>query len=74
MCVAEESVCEGEEPSRPRDPADGLIRPAPPRKGPTPSGSATSRRQEGRRAAGGDGVEGAGRPVVMRRCDARMEP
>ena len=55
VCAAEESVGEGEEPSRPRDPADGPIQPAPPRKGPTPSGSATSRRQEGWRAAGGDG-------------------
>ena len=75
MCAAEESVGEGEEPSRPRDPADGPIQPAPPRKGPTPSGSATSRRQEGRRAAGGDGGGGcraAGGDAEVRRTDGTL--
>lgn len=75
------SVCsrgvigEGEEPSRPRDPADGPIRPMPPRKGPTPSRSATSRRQEGRRAAGGDGGGGcraAGGDAEVRRTDGTL--
>jgi len=75
------SVCsrgvigEGEEPSHPRDPADGPIRLTPQQKGPTPFGSATSRRQEGRRAAGGDGGGGcraAGGDAEVRRTDGTL--